>query len=484
MSRSPSRLVLRDLSLATRLVLATFLIAVGLGYVSALVQVHFQHAAEGQLMPGPNEVVKNFHGESDSQFERLLTAPESRPFNGHGTMASAFTTESAGWKADVAVRGESAVRAERDAERAVLLHWVRNGSDRKAYENDSYPLPPELLSQPIAKDYVVTPSASQPVSVLERLLTAPEHRVFSGEGTMAPAFTTRSAGWSKDVKAARKDRSDREQSLRQERTGERLALVAWVRAGAPKPAWDGDRFVLPKELADHALTDEYLVKDDNDKPVTPRAVKVQTMFTERCTRCHAAAGGANDKARKIPLECYEQVLAYCEPEKPANPLATAAEPQVRIRSILQDRCVRCHTPGNSADDKAARCPLDSYERLAVYTSKDTSAGMPIRSLAQTTHVHLLGFSMLFTLTGLVFSFTSFPLWVRSVFGPFALVAQVADISCWWLARLDPLFAQAILVTGGLVALGLFVQIGGSLFSMFCGKSQAAWPASDPAGAER
>jgi mono/diheme cytochrome c family protein len=424
-------------------------------------------------MPGTNEAVKDFHGESDSQFERLVTAPETRPFNGHGTMAPAFTSESVGWKAEVATRGTDAVRAERDGERAVLLHWVRHGADRDAYDADSYPLPPELLHQPITRDYLISPGTAAPASVMERLLTAPETKVFSGEGTMVPAFTTKSAGWKKDLQAARKDSKECEQTLRQEREGERRALLEWVRAGAPEQAWKDDRFVLSRELADHALTEDYVVKDEGDKPAMPRAVKVQTLFTDRCIRCHAATGGANAKARKIPLEQYEQVKAYCEEERPADPSSTAAEPRVRIQSLIRDRCVRCHTAEGSANDKAAKCPLDSYERLAVYTSPATSGGMPIRELAQTTHVHLLGLSILFTLTGLVFSFTSFPLWVRAVFGPFPLLAQIADISCWWLARLDPLFAKAIVATGALVALGLSIQIVGSLLSMFFGKSLAA-----------
>jgi hypothetical protein len=52
-----------------------------------------------------------------------------------------------------------------------------------------------------------------------------------------------------------------------------------------------------------------------------------------------------------------------------------------------------------------------------------------------------------------------------------LAVQVIDISCWWLARLDgvgPYFAMAILVTGGLVALGLSLQIILSLFNMYGG----------------
>jgi hypothetical protein len=92
--------------------------------------------------------------------------------------------------------------------------------------------------------------------------------------------------------------------------------------------------------------------------------------------------------------------------------------------------------------------------------------MSLAKLAQTTHVHLLGLAVLYGLTGLIFSFTSYSNRARVLFGPLPLVAQLGDIGCWWLARLDPVFAQAILITGGLVALGLAIHILGSLWDLF------------------
>jgi len=41
-----------------------------------------------------------------------------------------------------------------------------------------------------------------------------------------------------------------------------------------------------------------------------------------------------------------------------------------------------------------------------------------------------------------------------------------DISCWWLARIDPTFAQVIAVTGGIVATGLGLHIVLTLFNLF------------------
>ena len=95
----------------------------------------------------------------------------------------------------------------------------------------------------------------------------------------------------------------------------------------------------------------------------------------------------------------------------------------------------------------------------------------LRKLAQSTHVHLLGFGMLYGLTGLIFSLTSYPKWLRLVLAPFPLIMQVIDIACWWLARLPDSqygvqFAHAIPVTGGLVAVGLVIHILFSTFNLF------------------
>src|SRR4051812_21409754 len=88
------RWTIRDLPLAGRLTLATFLISVGVGYASALVQLHFQHAEPGSLMPTPKNAVNTFHGGKPmSMLIRLIEAPENKPLNGTGQMSQAFTTK-------------------------------------------------------------------------------------------------------------------------------------------------------------------------------------------------------------------------------------------------------------------------------------------------------------------------------------------------------------------------------------------------------
>jgi hypothetical protein len=317
--------LVRDLPLSSRVVLAAFLAAVGVGYLTALVQLHFQHAPPGQLLPGPAETERLYYGARQppaSRIEQLLEA-SSGPMNGAGTMRPAFTLQSRDW--ETATRGRTAeevraIEAQREGERLALLGWVRAGANREAYDRDDFPLGSDLQAQEIT-----------------------------------PAF-----------------------------------LVADAQRGTP---------ALPKRL--------------------------------------------------------------------------------RIRSLLGERCVSCHgEPGRPGEDALARLfPLDSYEHLRPHCAVPVVRNMPLAKLAQTTHAHLLSFAVLFGLTGLAFTFTSYPEAVRLIISPLPLVAQVLEIGCWWLGRYDPTFTQAIGVAGVVVALGLAVQILGTLWDLFGGSGRSVLVAS-------
>ena len=194
-----------------------------------------------------------------------------------------------------------------------------------------------------------------------------------------------------------------EDEVHAEREGERAAILAWVKDGVRKEYYMEDAFPLPADL--------------KDKPLTER-------FNN--------AGKA------------------------------------KIRSIINERCARCHDPQNGMGN-AANFPLDNYVAIAKY-AKVSRGFMSIEKLTQSTHAHLLSFAVLYCLTGLIFAFTSYPALIRGIIAPLVLVAQVADIACWWLARIEgPLgeqFAVAILYTGGVVGVGLALQIILGLFDMY------------------
>jgi hypothetical protein len=344
MGTSSSHYVLRNLPLVPRVVIAAFLLSVGIGYFSALVQLHYQMAKPGQPLPGPEETERRYSRASQADVGKPGQRPVGKiehlvanldgPFDGSGSMAKAFFERSEDWKDELKERKTQATKDLPRRERSRTVDNPRRSEVEKAAEDQ----------------------------------------------------------------------------LRKERDGERLALLSWIRGGAPREAYEKDSYPLPDDLKGQPLTPCFL--DDSKK-----AVKIKSLITERCAVCHGE-NGKDDKARDYPLDKYDQIKRYV-PDKDAPP------------------------------------------------SRNALAGaMSEKKLAQTTHVHLLGFGILYGLTGLIFSFTSYPLIIRLLIAPLPLLVQVVDISCWWLARYDPMFAHLIPLTGALVAAGLFVHIAGSLFNMF------------------
>jgi hypothetical protein len=323
---SSPRWTLRDLPFAARLTLAVFLVSVGIGYFSALVNLHFQSASPGESLPTKDDVISAYSGRGKtSQLERLLVAHPSHPFNGQGSMRSAFTQRRAG--------GWQGLRKAKAKELKI---------DRAALEND--PKLAEKVDREVAK-------------------------------------------WL---------------------DGERLALIAWIRDGASKESYEEDRFELKGELAGLVINPKMVNQGPNGQPAA------------------------------------------------------------MIKTIIDTRCVRCHS--ENVGGPGAQYPLDKYEDIANYLHPETTTGMSLQKLALSTHVHLLGFSMLYGLTGLLLALTSYRAFVRVPLAPMALLAQVVDISFWWLARLDgdngPMFAQLIPVSGGVVAIALGLQILLTLFDLF------------------
>ncbi|MFO0846041.1 MAG: hypothetical protein U0797_27275 [Gemmataceae bacterium] len=328
MSDTSARWTLRDLPLSARLVLASFLISVGIGYFSALVQLHFQHAKPGSVMPTGDDAVRTFHGQvgelPSSRLVRLIEADESQKFNGSGQMAAAFTTRSSDWKAAVKARAQG----------------LRKGRGGKPSEEE-----------------------------------------------LAKA----------------------EQELRKEREAEKAVVLAWLKEGRADPsAFEADKFSLAEELAKLPVTKDYRFEDNGP------CVKIKALWGDRCARCHMKEGGVDAKASAFPLEKPEEILKY-----------------------------------NKVEEASA---------------------MSLTKLAQTTHVHLLGFSMLYGLTGVILALTSYPGVIRLLLAPLPLLAQVVDISCWWLARLDaphgPTFALLIPLTGAVVGGSLGLHILLTLWDLF------------------
>ncbi len=258
---------------------------------------------------------------------------------------------------------------------------------------------------------------AEPKSKLQTLIMGPiEGAPFNGSGSMAAAFYSKD----NDYKTALKEDPSQKETLDKERHGEQIALNEWLKLPEAdrKKAFETNLLPLPSTLKDKPITADFLTEDK-------KAIKVQELFDTRCTRCHKEGGDA----ASFPLETMDQIAKYALVPK-------------------------------------------SIEIVDGMVRSERQIG--IEKLTQSTHAHLLSFAMLFSLTGLTFAFTSWNVKMRCLVAPMVVLAQVADVSCWWLARIDgvgPMFATAIIFTGTAVALGLVIQIFGSLWDMWTGKSR-------------
>jgi hypothetical protein len=105
-----------------------------------------------------------------------------------------------------------------------------------------------------------------------------------------------------------------------------------------------------------------------------------------------------------------------------------------VKPIFDKSCVACHNPGFGLPVP----PLTSFQQVQKVTQID--AGPSIAQLARVSHVHLFGISIIFLLTGTIFSLGGTPLWLRVSLVVIPYVAILADIGAWWLTKFIPLFA--------------------------------------------
>ena len=258
------------------------------------------------------------------------------------------------------------------------------------------------------------PTAKVPCSRIDTLLSADENAPDVGKDNMAPAFFAKSKGWAGLQATRGRNLGD----LRGERNGELKSMRAWVLSDAAtkKDAYVKDSFARPADIKDLPVTPEFLADDGT--------VKMKSLVEARCLNCHG------EGSQSPALDTYARL----------EPLITPPSTE-----IIDGKWVR--------------------------SSKQSS----VEHLTQSTHAHLLTFAILFAMTGLCFALTTYWAGVRAVVAPVVLLAQVVDVSFWWLARVPHYgvyFAYGILATGSVVGIGMTMQIVLSLLNMYGPRGKA------------
>jgi len=147
-----------------------------------------------------------------------------------------------------------------------------------------------------------------PVSRVQRLLESAEGPLSRG-GTMRPAFTDQSLGWDALTQSLS---AEQKAELLVDREGERLAVLDWLRSGAPREPYEGDRYHLSAVAGVHRMTADYLFQR-SDNEVATAAIRLRTLLHDRCVTCHGE-NGRHDIARFIELDTYDRLLPHLQIE--------------------------------------------------------------------------------------------------------------------------------------------------------------------------
>lgn len=132
----------------------------------------------------------------------------------------------------------------------------------------------------------------------------------------------------------------------------------------------------------------------------------------------------------------------------------------KIKPIFEDNCVACHSPQSGRP----AISLTTYEEVRKVTQ--VGAGPSFTQLARVSHVHLFGISMIFLLTGAIFSLSETPSWLRVSLVSIPFIAIFADIGSWWVTRYEPLFAYVVVISSATMGGALAGQILISLWEMW------------------
>jgi hypothetical protein len=140
----------------------------------------------------------------------------------------------------------------------------------------------------------------------------------------------------------------------------------------------------------------------------------------------------------------------------------------QVEPIFAKDCISCHM----ANAKSIP-PLTSLAALQKVTGADT--GTSLTDLAEVSHIHLFGISIIFLLTGAIFAFSETPVWFRVCLVVVPYLSILMDIGSWWLTKyVDPaFFAYVVVVGGACMGLALAAQIFISLWEMWIELIKAA-----------
>jgi hypothetical protein len=126
-----------------------------------------------------------------------------------------------------------------------------------------------------------------------------------------------------------------------------------------------------------------------------------------------------------------------------------------VEPILQKRCVLCHM---------SFAPLTSYKNVSKFTESDP--GMSVQYLTKVSHIHIFGMATFFIFITVIFGFSQFNFYVKTVLMTIPFVAIILDILSFWLTKYNSNFALMIVVAGSMMGISFALLYFGILYDIW------------------
>jgi len=147
------------------------------------------------------------------------------------------------------------------------------------------------------------------------------------------------------------------------------------------------------------------------------------------------------------------------------------------KQVIADQCIECHNAdGGDMEDVPFAATAESEPEFASVEKVATpdyerqqSGPQSTKKLVHVTHAHILAIPVFTLIVGVLFLMTGCGSSVKLILGPLPMLAVVADISSWWLARFYEPFIYVIAASGAVFGATYGLQILCILASMWLGR---------------
>jgi hypothetical protein len=192
---------------------------------------------------------------------------------------------------------------------------------------------------------------------------------------------------------------------------------------------------------------------DGEPMLTAEDMRIAYSGSDADTRLEAALRGGPMK-NMAPPEDKLKIFQW------VHNGATEAEFNDKIKPILEQRCLACHSGENP------HIPvLKGFDNVRTLVKIDE--GMTISTLVRVSHIHLLGITFIFLITGQIFGHAYVrPLLLKYVVMGAPFVALIFDVASWYLTKVHPAFAWVVVSSGFVVGAAFAFQWIVSMYQMW------------------